>query len=62
MDPKEFKEQVEAEFPSPMQQIDAALTQYYAALNRREHGGVAAGLFVDEVQKILGRHRTGDEK
>lgn len=37
-----------------MKGVSAAVTRYHLALDRREHGGVAASKLVDEVQDILG--------
>lgn len=40
---------------SAMQGVLAAVTRYHLALDRREHGGVAASKLADEVQDILGQ-------
>ena len=34
--------------------VRAALTAYYTALERREHGGVAAGIAIDAIESTLG--------
>ncbi|MCK5021474.1 MAG: hypothetical protein KAS32_30965 [Candidatus Peribacteraceae bacterium] len=34
--------------------IRSAVEDYYSSLNNREHGGVAAGKCLKEVQEILG--------
>ena len=38
---------------SAMHGVGEAVTRYHLALDRREHGGVAASKLVDEVQDIL---------
>lgn len=38
---------------SAMQGVGEAVTRYHLALDRREHGGVAASKLVDELQDIL---------
>ncbi|WP_339023769.1 hypothetical protein [Aeromonas salmonicida] len=40
---------------SAMERLSAAVTRYHLALDRREHGGVAASKMADEVQDILGQ-------
>ncbi|MFR9719886.1 hypothetical protein ACL00X_11070 [Aeromonas diversa] len=39
---------------SALNGVTAAVTRYHLALDRREHGGVAASKLVNEVQDILG--------
>ena len=39
---------------SPLEKIRAAITGYYKALDRREHGGVAQLKAFNAIQKVLG--------
>lgn len=53
--------QVMRSMQADVQQLAAvrqALAAYHLALDQRQHGGVAAGRALDEIQTAMGRHWT----
>lgn len=42
----------------PLPIVRSAILEYHAALDRREHGGVAQGRALDAIEGALGLHRA----
>lgn len=36
--------------------VEAAIERYHLALDQRQHGDVAAGVFISEVREIMGKY------